>query len=115
MPKLLNTSKNQVLAARVETAKSFRQRLVGLLGRKELDKNSTLWIHKCNSIHTWFMQFPIDVLFVDEALRVQSIHQNIRPWRMTLPKRKADSVFEFAAGALSPFDLNEGDQLDVAD
>ena len=115
MARLINKQNDQVIAANVMKAESFRQRLVGLLGHSHLDSDSTLWIARCNSIHTWFMRFAIDVVFVDKQLKIQSIHKNVRPWRMTLPKRSADSVFEFAAGTLEPFDLKQGDQLDVAD
>jgi len=91
----------------------FWDRLRGLLGRTELPLNEGLWIQHCSSIHTCFMNFPIDVVFVDKELIVRAIHAHLKPWRMTLPKRKLYSVFELPSGTLSKSQTEIGDQLDV--
>lgn len=101
-----------VLIKEVEVANSFAERSRGLLGRASLPENQGLWIKRCNSIHTWFMRFAIDAVFVDSSLRVVHIYRNLPPWRVTLPRLKATSVIEVAAGTVPP-DLNPGDQLYV--
>ena len=113
--RLRNQTRNSEIAATVLSAESFFARLKGLLGRQSLENNHTLWIKDCRSIHTWFMQFTIDVIFVDEQLVVRKTFENLKPWRMTLPVWKATSVFEFPAGTLKNRPVAVGDQLNVGD
>lgn len=114
MSQLRNASKSNLLVAEnLIVADTALTRLRGLLGRRSLDNNTSMWIHKCNSIHTWFMKFDIDVVFVDRSLTVRAIRRNIRPWHMVWPVWKADSVFEFSAGVISPDKVEVGDQLHV--
>lgn len=113
--RLLIKDKNTELASDVIVADSFVARSKGLLGRDSLEDKKTLWIHRCNSIHTWFMKFSIDVVFVDKNLIVRSVHQNVAPWRLILPVWRARSVFEFNGGALEGIQITQGDQLYVGD
>jgi uncharacterized protein len=113
MATLSNETKKQTLVTELTLAKSFFSRLKGLLGRKELHKQEGLWIEPCNSIHTFFMRFPIDVAFVDSELVICELYSNLAPMRMTLPKRKAKSVFELPTGTLSRTQTEIGDRLNV--
>ncbi|NQY99540.1 MAG: DUF192 domain-containing protein [Bdellovibrionales bacterium] len=116
MSQLVNTSNGQTLANFVEVASTFAQRNKGLLGRETLDSNRTLWIHKCPSIHTFFMKFRLDVIFVDRNLKVTSVHRDVGPWRLIFYGGwGAKDVFEFTAGALSNREVQPGDQLNVID
>lgn len=114
MVKLYNTSKNNtIVCEQVVIADSFLKRLKGLLGKKTLPNSQCLWIKDCPSVHTFFMRFSIDVVFVDKKLKVTNIHKNLEPWRMTpLFQIKNNSCFEFKAGELSDT-IKLGDQLDV--
>lgn len=89
-----------LLASKIEIADNFFTRTIGLLGRDSIANGSGLWIKKCNSIHTFFMQFPIDVIFVDKKLKVISVCRDLKPWRITRLHFKATSVFELPAGTL---------------
>ncbi len=111
--KLINTTKNVVLANEVELASTMWSRMKGLLGRASLPFETVLWIKSCSSIHTWFMKFSIDAVFVDKKLVVQAVHFNLKPWRLTLPHLRAKDVFEFAGGRLSAKQISVGDQLHV--
>lgn len=111
--RLKNLTQDQILAEHVVTATSFVQRSVGLLGKKEWASHKTLWIHRCNSIHTFFMKFAIDAVFVDKNLKVTKIYRNLGPGRVTLPDFKASSVFEFASNHHQVQNLKPGDQLHV--
>lgn len=111
--RLVNKTKNIVLAESVEKADGMFTRMKGLLGRRSYDKSKTLHISKCNSIHTCFMKFSIDAVFVDKNLKVKLISQNIQPWNVVLPVLGAKSVFEFAAGSIHDSNLALGDQLHV--
>jgi uncharacterized membrane protein (UPF0127 family) len=59
---------------------------------------------RCNSIHTAFMKFPIDVLFVDKDLKVVSVYENLKPWRITRLHFRASSVIELPAGTIAGLD-----------
>ena len=113
MNRLINKSKNITVVEKVNIALGFKDRLVGLLGKTNLPSDEALWISKTNSIHTYFMKFNIDAIFVDKNLVVKSIHKNLKPWRITFPKFTADSVFELAAGVLDEKSVSKGDQLHV--
>ena len=110
--RLVNSSQNKIVAAQLNEAKTFAARSVGLLGRKHMNDSEALWIKPCNAIHTWFMQFAIDCVFVDKNLKVVKIHRDVRPWKLRGPILKAHSVIEFSANATSG-KISEGDQLHV--
>lgn len=110
---LENKTKNQILIPRLEIAAGFLARGKGLLGRKNLPEDSALWIHRCNSIHTFFMQFAIDCVFVDKNLKIKAIYQDVRPNRLVLPVWGARSVFELPSGSTSRMNITIGDQLHV--
>ena len=116
MSQLVNSTKGTKLAQHVEVASTFAQRNKGLLGRPNLPLDQTLWIKNCPSIHTFFMQFRLDVIFVDRKLKVTSVHRDVPPWRLIFfGGWGAKDVFEFQAGAISTQVVDPGDQLDVVD
>lgn len=63
-------------------ARSFLQRARGLLGRCGLEKGTGMLIMRCNCIHTCFMRFPIDAVFLDARGEVVKTVRGIRPWRL---------------------------------
>lgn len=113
MAVLKNLTKNQILAPQLDVAENFMQRLAGLIPKKEITSGEGLWIKKCQSIHTLFMSFAIDCIFVDRDLQVKGLVKDIQPWRMTKFYFSADSVFELAAGSIEKFRVEMGDQLHV--
>jgi uncharacterized membrane protein (UPF0127 family) len=95
----------------VQRADSFRSRLVGLLGRERLGDDEGLWIEPCDSVHTFFMRFPIDVAFVDgEGVVVKRVDR-LRPWRATRLHSRARACVELAAGTLARAGVQEGGRL----
>jgi uncharacterized membrane protein (UPF0127 family) len=82
----------------------------GLLGRKELPRGEGMLLRPAASVHTAFMRFPIDVVFVDGAGRVLDIAHSVHPWR-AVACRGAKAVVELAAGECSRRDLELGDEL----
>ena len=93
-------------------ASSARRRMKGLLGRRALSQDEGLWLKPASSVHTWFMRFPIDVVFLDKELRVLRIVEAMRPWRMAA-KRRSRSVLELAAGSAARSGLRVGDVLEA--
>lgn len=112
---LINRSRNVIVADSVESARDIWARMRGLLGRDSLDSDRALWISPCNSIHTFFMRFSIDAVFVDDDLVVRKVVRGLSPWRLVPPVWRARSVFELAAGQASADRVREGDQLHVGD
>lgn len=113
MAKLLNAQKSQVLVDDLQIAKSMWSRAKGLLGTKSLSADSALWIHRCNSIHTFFMKYSIDCVFVDSDMTVKALVKNVKPGRMVLPIWGAKSVIEMQAGRIDHLGLHLGDKLYV--
>jgi uncharacterized membrane protein (UPF0127 family) len=95
------------LADNVEVANNMISRLIGLMFRNKIDKGRAMLITPCNSIHTFFMRFPIDVVFLDDQFRVIKIVRAMQPWRMSWPYWRASQVLELPAGTV-PFQLFEG-------
>jgi uncharacterized membrane protein (UPF0127 family) len=105
--------KNQkTIAPQVLFANTTWTRIKGLLGKRALPMTDVMWIKPCNSIHTFFMKFPIDVVFTDRNLIVKKVVRHVAPGKMIFAF-SAHSVFEFAAGALDLHSIEEGDQLHV--
>lgn len=104
---------NHILISQLEIADSFGTRAKGLLGRESLSPQSAMWIHRCNSIHTFFMKFSIDCVFVDRKLRVKAIYKNVKPGRLIFPVWGASSVFELSANAVDQLNIRVGDELYV--
>ncbi len=113
MPSLINKTTNEIIVTSVNKSFKLIERMRGLLGEKDMPKDSALWISPCRSIHTFFMQFPIDALFVDKNLRVVSCFDSIPSGRIIFGGKTSHSVFEMKSNKLKNHKLNKGDQLYV--
>ncbi len=112
MAQLLN-SQNLILAADLQIADRMWSRMKGLLGTAQLQPQEALWIHRCNSIHTFFMRYPIDCVFLDSEMNVKALVSDVQPGRMLMPIWGAQSVVEMKAGQISKLGLRSGEQLHV--
>ncbi|MDE2142463.1 MAG: DUF192 domain-containing protein [Elusimicrobia bacterium] len=106
------TAAGRTLAARVTKADDAASRSKGLLGKISMDADEGLWIVPCPMIHTFFMKFPIDVLFLKRDLRVARVIENLKPWRLSPWVFSAHSVLELKGGALRG-SVRAGDLLDL--
>jgi uncharacterized protein len=88
-------------------------RMRGLLGRKSLPSGQGILLRPAASIHTFFMRFSIDAVFLDEELRVVQIAADLRPWRAA-GKRGARAVLELPAGECARRGLAVGDNIRFA-
>jgi uncharacterized membrane protein (UPF0127 family) len=107
---LINTRTGKPVATVVEVANTRATRNQGLLGRDGLDASHAIVISPCFSIHTAFMRFPIDVLFVDRDGYAVKIVPALAPWRLAIAMR-ARHVVEMAAGELRGSDVRIGDRV----
>jgi len=100
----------EIEGLRVRIARSFAARLVGLLGRRALATDEALLLAPCNNVHTLFMRFVIDVVFLDREGTIVAIKPAVRPWRMAWAPR-AHSCLELAEGAAARLSLQVGQRL----
>ncbi len=108
---LVNQRTGRIVAETVELANTRRARRRGLLGRTSLHPEAAFVLSPCFSVHTAFMKFPIDVVFVSRDGVVQRVVA-MPPWRAAVEPR-ARAVIEMAAGGGSR--LCVGDRLAVTD
>lgn len=109
---LVNRSRGLTLAARVEPAFDSRSRRTGLLGRTTLPRDTVLAIAPSNAVHTFGMQFTLDVLFVRRDGVVVRRVLDLKPRRIAVALR-AFAVLEFAAGLEAVAATQAGDQLAI--
>jgi uncharacterized protein len=107
---VLNETRGSTIANRVRLASTSGTRRKGLLGVTRLDENSGLWIVPCEAVHTFWMQIPIDTVFLDRKGRIKKIRANLKAWRLAIDLR-AHSVLELAAGVLEKSGTQVGDRL----
>ncbi len=88
-------------------------RMRGLLGRADLASNEGILLRPAGSVHTFFMRFPIDVVFLDRDEVVVGIEESLPPWK-TAGRRGAKAVVELAAGECERRGLQVGDRLVAA-
>lgn len=106
-------SESRLLATRARIARSLAARVVGLLGRDGLGEGEGLILPACRSIHTAFMRFTIDAVFVDRRWRVIRVWQALPPWRVTPIIWRAQAVIELPPGTAKRANVSVGDQVIV--
>ena len=110
---LMNARTSQVIAHDVELADTRESRRRGLLGRDSLDSRAALILRPCFSVHTAFMRFAIDVVFVDREGTVVKVVRNLDAWRIA-GAWGAHAAIEFAAGTIVEGAVDVGDRLYLA-
>ena len=110
--KVVNDSKGKVLLEQAEIADTFWRRLSGLMFRKSLPEGKGLIFYNANSIHTCFMRFSLDIVFLDKDGRVVRIKREMKPWRATICL-KAFTAIEFPSCYSYTEDLESGDFLKI--
>jgi uncharacterized membrane protein (UPF0127 family) len=104
----------RVVCPALSVADTAARRMKGLLGRRSLGDEEGLLLRPAGSIHTAFMHFPIDAVFLDADLRVLRVEGNLRPWRIAA-QRGAKAVVELPAGAAEGMGLAVGMTLELAE
>jgi hypothetical protein len=108
---IFNRTKNMQVVSNALKADTFMTRLLGLIPRKTLGREEGLWLDPCAMIHTCFMSFPIDAVFLTSDLRVAKVCPALKPWRCSPWVRGAQSVLELASGAAAGL-FEAGDVLE---
>src|SRR3954454_8132003 len=110
LPMILRDARGRDICERCSVADRPHTRMRGLLGRADLPAGEGLLLRPAPSIHTWFMRFPIDAVFLDADLCVLDVRVAVRPWRIAA-RRGARAVLELSAGEAMHHGLRPGDRL----
>jgi uncharacterized membrane protein (UPF0127 family) len=105
-----NQTRNTVLGDAVEVADTSEKRRVGLLKHTRLEPGSGLWILPCESVHTFFMKFPIDLVYLDKRRKVRKVRHAVPAWRLSACLT-AHSILELPAGTAEKSGTLPGDEL----
>ena len=110
-----NRTRETYLATALAVADGHWTRFRGLLGLTANDfrNGSGLWILPCHGVHTLGMGFPIDVIYLDEGLKVVHIEQNLRPWRVAPVRMQATSVIELPSHTVRETGTGVGDRIEI--
>ncbi|MBF7082494.1 DUF192 domain-containing protein [Desulfallas sp. Bu1-1] len=112
---LINESRRTVIAHNVYRAETFLKRLRGLLGRdrRAFPAGAALLILPCKQVHTFFMRFPIDVLFIDDQYRVLKTIEFLHPYRVSPFVKQARAVIELPPGTIAATGTLLNDRLNL--
>ncbi len=108
---LTNRTRHTTLASHVDIAQSPWQRMKGLLGMEQFPLGKALVITRCQSIHMFFMKFPIDVIFCDRNNQVVGLCEGIKPFGLSPIFFKAAYAVELPVGSIASSKTQIGDQV----
>ena len=94
----------KVLGEKIHLADSFWLRLKGLLGKKALERGSGLLLRPCRQVHTWFMAFPLDIIFLDKEGQIVELIRGLGPGQVSPLVVRSQQVLEMPVGTIeAPF------------
>ncbi len=108
----VNVTKGTALATKLELAGTGDTRRKGLLGRSGMAQGEGLWIAPCESVHTFFMRFAIDLVYLDRQRKVKKVRSNVGPWRLSACF-SAHSVLELPVGTIRASQTECGDTVEI--
>jgi len=108
-----NLTRGTILADRLELADTGPKRNKGLLGRTGLADGGGLWIVPCESVHTFFMKFAIDLVYLDRNHKVRKVRESVPAWRLSACL-SAHSILELPSGTIRATQTQAGDSLNFA-
>ena len=107
-----NLTRNTLLADAAEVADTPAKRRTGLLKHDRLEPGHGLWIIPCESVHSFFMKFTIDLVYLDRQKKVRKVRSRMVPWRISACLT-AHSILELPAGTVEGTGTQAGDQLEI--
>lgn len=109
--KVYNVENNNIVGTNIRMADKFFARLKGLMFQKELPEGEGLIISPCNSIHMFFMNFPIDVVFLNKDDEVVALVEGIKPRQISKIYFNAAYVIELPVSTIKNADIKVGNRL----
>ena len=107
-----NLTRNAILGEAVDVADTSEKRRIGLLKHTGLAPGEGLWIKPCESVHTFFMKFAIDLVYIDKKQKVRKARKAVPPWRLSACL-SAHSILELPAGTIERTGTQAGDELKI--
>lgn len=111
--KVYNSTQNNLIADNVKMAQTFVNRALGLILKSSLKEGEGLVIKPCCSIHTFFMKFAIDVIFVNKKNEVIALYKNVKPWRILPIHLASRYVIELPSGTITAKNITEHDIINI--
>ena len=108
-----NPKTQEVFANNLKMNNTYFSRLIGLMFKRDLPADSGIILKPCTQIHTCFMRFNIDVIFLDDDLQVLHVIENMKPWRISPLFLKSRYAIELPAGTLKGR-VKKGETLAIA-
>ncbi len=109
--RIINRTRGTVLGSRIRVAYTFWSRMRGYLGRPSPAEGEGMLLVPCNSVHTYGMRFPLDLIFLDDSGRVLRSIPRVRPWEKPKRVTSAHYVLEVPAGTIEATETTTGDEL----
>jgi uncharacterized protein len=113
MVTVYNATKNVIVGDRISEARSFWARGRGLMFAPELSSGEGLIIDPCSSIHTFWMRFPLDVLYMDRESTVIRADERMKTWRIGPIFTGSKWVIELPSGTIAKTGTSAGDKIEV--
>jgi uncharacterized protein len=107
-----NQTRGTTLGEAIELADTSAKRRTGLLKHTHLEPGTGLWIVPCESVHTFFMKFAIDLVYVDRKHIVRKVQHAVPAWRLSACL-SAHSILELPPGTARNSGTVAGDQLEI--
>ncbi len=108
-----NLTRGTSIGDAIDCAESSAERRTGLLRHTKLNEGEGLWIVPCEAVHTFFMKFALDLIYLDRKKRVRGVRQAVAPWRMSMCFA-AHSVIELPVGTIERTGTRPGDQVEIS-
>ena len=109
-----NVTRGSTLATQARRADNFVTRARGLMMAPPLPDGGGLVIEPCNSIHMFFMRYPLDIVFLGKGGEVVFMYKGIKPWRMGRLVRGARLAIELPEGAIERSGTQVGDRIEMS-
>ena len=111
--RVIHKKSNTILGENIKHANNMWSRMIGLMFVSEMKNKDGLLLEPGNSIHNWFVRFPIDVLFISRKNTIVGYIRGFKPWRFSKIYFKSKKVLELPAGKL-PENIEIGDELEIS-
>ena len=108
----MNKTSNTIISENVMVADTYFKRLKGLMFTKELPCQNALHIIPCNEIHSFFMKYSIDVLYLDSKNNILAFDEEMQPGKIGKAVKDAKSVVELPSGKIKKLNIKIGQQIE---
>jgi uncharacterized membrane protein (UPF0127 family) len=110
----VNLTRDKLIAGSVKQCNSFIDRFFGLMFTRSLAQDSGLALKPCNSIHMFWMNYPIDAIFLDKDGIVVGLARGIKPWQVSNIFRQAITCIEVNVGTIEKTQTEPGDRIELS-